>query len=107
MLRANRSNNQLMKSVDTKHIYDNGDSLGRPEEAELSMDAINMKKMDKIKAIITVITGALSSALGILFVPVILLVLCNIIDYATGLLATPSRKENLSSYKSIRGITKK
>ena len=47
MLRANRSNNQLMKSVDTKHIYDNGDSLGRPEEAELSMDAINMKKMDK------------------------------------------------------------
>lgn len=66
-----------------------------------------MKKMDKIKAIITVITGALSSALGILFVPVILLVLCNIIDYVTGLLATPSRKENLSSYKSIRGITKK
>lgn len=47
MLRANRSNNQLMKSVDTRHIYDNGDSLGRPEEAELSMDAINMKKMDK------------------------------------------------------------
>ena len=43
MLRANRSNNQLMKSVDTKHIYDNGDSLGRPEEAELSMDAINME----------------------------------------------------------------
>lgn len=66
-----------------------------------------MKKMDKIKAIITVITGALSSALGILFVPVILLVLCNIIDYITGLLATPGRKETVSSYKSIRGITKK
>lgn len=47
MLRANRSNNQLMKSVDTKHIYDNGDSLGKAEEVELSMDAINMKKMDK------------------------------------------------------------
>lgn len=47
MLRANRSSNQLMKNVDTKHIYDNGDSLGTAEQPELSMDAINMKKMDK------------------------------------------------------------
>lgn len=47
MLRANRSSNQLMKNVDTKHVYDNGDSLGTAAEPELSMDAINMKKMDK------------------------------------------------------------
>ena len=47
MLRANRSNNQLMKDVDTKHIFNNGDSLGQAETPELAMDAINMKKLDK------------------------------------------------------------
>ena len=36
-----------------------------------------------------------------------LLVACNIIDYITGLLATPSREEKVSSYKSIQGIIKK
>lgn len=35
------------------------------------------------------------------------MVLCNVIDYATGLMAVSSRDEKLSSYRSIRGITKK
>lgn len=63
--------------------------------------------IDKIKVAITAVMGLLSSLLGILFIPVGMLVICNIIDYATGLMATPVRKEKINSYKSIRGITKK
>lgn len=63
--------------------------------------------MEKIKTIVWAITSALMSALGILAVPVLLLVGCNIMDYITGLLAAPYRKETVKSYKSIKGITKK
>ena len=49
MHRANRSTHQMMKDVDTKHVYDNGDSLGSPDDAKLSMDAINMKNYDKAR----------------------------------------------------------
>lgn len=66
-----------------------------------------MKEVDKIKVEFTAIIGVVSSILGVLFVPVMLLVLCNIIDYITGLLATPGREEKIRSYKSIRGIIKK
>lgn len=52
--------------------------------------------------------GMLSSLLGALYIPVLLLVACNIIDYITGLMAALYRKDGgISSYKSIRGITKK
>ena len=37
----------------------------------------------------------------------ILLVACNLIDYATGLMASKYRAEDINSYKSIRGIFKK
>lgn len=69
-----------------------------------------MKKMEQatyIKAIFTAIFAFLSSLLGVLAIPVILMVACNIIDYATGLLASPYRKQDINSYKSIRGIMKK
>ncbi|MGF7002396.1 toxin secretion/phage lysis holin [Lachnospiraceae bacterium PFB1-21] len=66
-----------------------------------------MKKMDKIKIIVTGIMAALSSLLGVLYIPVLILVACNIIDYATGLMAAPHRHESVKSYKSIKGITKK
>ena len=59
------------------------------------------------QAIITGITGFLSSALGILYIPVLLMVLCNIIDYITGLMAAPNRKDGINSYKSMKGICKK
>lgn len=45
LLRANRSN-KMMKEVDTSHIFDNGDSMGKSTKADLTMDAINMKKID-------------------------------------------------------------
>lgn len=65
--------------------------------------------MDKtIKTVLTGITSCLSALLGILYIPVLLLVACNVIDYATGLMAAPHREDGgISSYKSIKGIKKK
>lgn len=57
---------------------------------------------------ITVILSFLASVLGILYVPVLLMVACNVIDYITGLLAAGSRQDGgISSYRSMRGIIKK
>lgn len=47
------------------------------------------------------------SALGILAIPVLLLVGCNVIDYITGLIASKYRGQLLDSYKGFRGIAKK
>ena len=61
-----------------------------------------------IKAIITAATGFLSSVLGILYIPVLLMVACNLIDYITGLVAAKYRTDGgISSYRSMKGITKK
>lgn len=50
----------------------------------------------------------LSSLLGALYVPVLLMVLFNLIDYFTGLAASKYRNDGkISSYKSIKGIIKK
>lgn len=65
-------------------------------------------KENIVKAFITAAGSLLSSILGILYIPVLLMVACNIIDYVTGLLAVPSRKNGgISSYRSMRGIKKK
>lgn len=66
-----------------------------------------MEKATKFKALFTAIFSLLSSILGVLAIPVILMVLSNIIDYITGLFASPYRNEDINSYKSIRGIIKK
>lgn len=61
-----------------------------------------------LKAVITAICSALSAALGILYVPVLLMVGCNVIDYITGLMVAKHRDNGkISSYKSMRGIMKK
>ena len=63
---------------------------------------------NKLQIFVTTIFSLLSSLLGTLYVPVLLMVTANIIDYITGLAAAPYRKDGgISSYKSIRGITKK
>lgn len=66
-----------------------------------------MDNINNIKKAITAAGSLFASILGVLFVPVMLLVTCNVIDYITGLLATPNRGEKISSYKGIRGIIKK
>lgn len=60
------------------------------------------------KAVIAGVTGFLSSALGVLYVPVYLMVICNVIDYITGLMAVPNRdNDSINSYRSMKGIAKK
>lgn len=64
--------------------------------------------MDKVKATVIAALSVLMSWLGILAIPVLLLVGCNVIDYITGLMAAKFRQDGkISSYKSVRGITKK
>lgn len=63
--------------------------------------------MDKVKIMVIAVMSAFMSWLGILALPVLLLVTCNLIDYFTGLCAAKYRSEGISSYKGIRGIVKK
>lgn len=66
-----------------------------------------MKNSNIFNVVTASIGSFLSSVLGILYIPVLLLVVCNLIDYATGLMAAKYREVKISSYKSIRGIFKK
>lgn len=63
--------------------------------------------MKETKAVLTAVIGVLMSWLGILAIPVFILVACNVMDYFTGLCAAKYRKDQISSYKGIRGIIKK
>lgn len=67
----------------------------------------NTMKENYIKAFFTGIFALISSVLGVLAVPVLLMVACNVLDYATGLMASTYRSQDINSYKSIRGIMKK
>lgn len=61
-----------------------------------------------VKGLVTAVGSLLSSILGVLYIPVLLMVACNVIDYITGLIAAGYREDGgISSYRSIRGITKK
>ena len=64
-------------------------------------------KENYIKVFFTGIFALISSVLGVLAVPVLLMVSCNVLDYATGLMASTYRSQDINSYKSIRGIMKK
>lgn len=63
--------------------------------------------MEKIKYAVIAVWGLIASLLGSLAIPVILMVLCNVIDYVTGLLAAPSRGVKINSAKGLQGIVKK
>jgi len=65
------------------------------------------ENVTRIKALFTAVFSVLTSLFGILAVPILIMVSVNIIDYVTGLMAAPNRKEDINSYKSIRGIRKK
>ena len=57
-----------------------------------------MKKMEHatyIKTGFTAVFAFVSSLLGVLAIPVILMVACNIIDYATGLMASPYQSQDI------------
>lgn len=63
--------------------------------------------MDRVKAVFVTIGGAFSSLLGALALPVILMVVCNLIDYITGIAASAKNGERVSSSKGFWGIVKK
>lgn len=66
-----------------------------------------MNKVNTIKGFFASVFGLLTSLFGMLAVPILLLVGCNVIDYITGIAASNFRGKEISSYKGIRGITKK
>lgn len=64
--------------------------------------------MNKFKIITTAVTSTLSALLGVLYVPVVLMVMCNVIDYITGLIAAKYRTDGgISSYRAWKGVWKK
>ena len=63
--------------------------------------------MDKVKSLIIGILTAISSLLGVLYIPVLMLVISNIIDYLTGLFAAKYRGNVIDSNIGFKGIVKK
>jgi toxin secretion/phage lysis holin len=63
--------------------------------------------MNKIKAFFTAIFSTIAGWLGILAIPMFVLVICNVTDYITGLVASKYRGQVIDSYKGFRGIAKK
>ena len=57
--------------------------------------------MEKLKVIVTAVWSIILSALGILAIPILLLVTCNLIDYFTGIAASKFRKQQIDSYKGV------
>lgn len=66
-----------------------------------------MEQANQVKAVLTMVFAFISAIFGVLAIPVMLLVACNVIDYITGLMASKYRAQDINSYKSIRGIFKK
>ncbi len=70
-----------------------------------------MNELGKIRLLFIAFFTAIWAKLGVLAIPWLLLLVLNIIDYATGIAAAPYRdpedERPVKSYKSIRGIQKK
>ena len=63
--------------------------------------------MKEIKLFFVAIFATLSSWLGILAIPMLVLVGLNVTDYITGIVASKYRGQKITSYKGFRGIAKK
>lgn len=63
--------------------------------------------LTEIKVVVTMAGAALTAWLGNLAAPVYVLVLLNLIDYVSGMVAAPYRGDKRSSAKGLRGIAKK
>lgn len=60
-----------------------------------------------LKVGVTATMAFITSMLGVLTIPIMLMVTCNLVDYITGLMASSYRDESISSYKSMKGVFKK
>ena len=64
--------------------------------------------IEKVKVFMfAVLPVALASYFGALAIPFGLLMVCNVIDYATGVIAAPKRGQQRSSERGFAGIVKK
>lgn len=63
--------------------------------------------MEKFKTIFISIGSAISSFFGVLFIPIILMVICNTLDFVTGIVAAHCKGEQVRSKVFYRGIAKK
>ena len=61
----------------------------------------------KIKMLVIAISTFLTSRFEVLFLPLVLLVVCNLTDYIIGIIAAHHRGEKVSSKIGFKGITKK
>ena len=62
--------------------------------------------LNYMKAFVTTVMSLVASMLGVLYIPVLLMVACNVIDYVTGIWAAGSWKEGSgSSYWIIKKVT--
>lgn len=66
-----------------------------------------MREGKGIQATVALIFASVTAWLGYLAIPVYVLLACNVIDYATGLMAAKNRGEKPNSYKGLTGIAKK
>lgn len=66
-----------------------------------------MKKMDRIKSLITGCIAVFFSFFGVLAIPLALLIGANVIDWITGLLASYQKGIKITSKESFKGISKK
>ena len=81
------------------------DGVGYKNGKEERRGHMNLNYM---KAFVTTVMSLVASMLGVLYIPVLLMVACNVIDYITGIWAAGYRKDGgVSSYCSMCGIIKK
>lgn len=66
-----------------------------------------LEQIKSVKVVIVAFMSLLNGFLGSLATPVYILVLLNVTDYITGLIAAPFRCEKVNSYKGMKGIRKK
>ncbi len=63
--------------------------------------------MDKLRQVLLLAIGWVITAFTGIVIPLVILVCCFIVDYATGILAANSREQKVSSYMSFAGLRKK
>lgn len=66
-----------------------------------------MKSIDKIKLVFVSVFTAINGWLGALAIPFYFLLLTNLLDYSTGIVAAVYRGEKVSSARGFQGIAKK
>lgn len=66
-----------------------------------------MKSIDKIKLVFISVFTAINGWLGALAIPFYFLLLTNLLDYSTGIVAAVCRGERVSSARGFQGIAKK